>query len=203
MKALRAVGMGGSRGSPASSRLGSPNAATEPATPAAFPGFNRQASGVGGGGLLGLVTSFKERGASPPMISPLRNSGLTVVIPETPSSQRSGGGALSFQVQYGLITPSILNTPALSSIQTPSPAGPHDLMAGGLPAPTPAPARGTGGGAAPEGGGTKDSHDAELELGELTDVGLDDGDGLTARLLSLPTIMCHAANGDVFVVGLR
>ncbi len=31
---------------------------------------------------------------------------------------------------------------------------------------------------------------------------LDDDDELTGRLLSLPNIMCHAANGDVFLVGL-
>lgn len=42
----------------------------------------------------------------------------------------------------------------------------------------------------------------ELEDDPLPDLNPDD-DELTERLLSLPNIMCHAANGDVFLVGLK
>ncbi len=42
----------------------------------------------------------------------------------------------------------------------------------------------------------------ELEDDPLPDLNPDD-DELTEKLLSLPNIMCHAANGDVFLVGLK
>lgn len=48
------------------------------------------------------------------------------------------------------------------------------------------------------------SHDGQTPEAETEDelvVHMDDGDELTGRLMSLPNILCHAANGDVFLVG--
>jgi hypothetical protein len=44
--------------------------------------------------------------------------------------------------------------------------------------------------------------DEDEILVEAPDLHLTDDDELTGRILSLPNIMCRAANGDIFLVGL-
>jgi hypothetical protein len=64
-------------------------------------------------------------------------------------------------------------------------------------------AAGPPGSAAEQAGGGGSGGDEIDEIAiDTPEIDIQDDDELTGRILSLPNIMCRAANGDIFLVGL-